>query len=145
MLFGDIMKWSLQQLNKFINQDYSFEETFDFREEVKNIDDILSISEIKVTGEIHVLEFNTFEFDLHIQGILVLEDARTLEPVDFELDLDIVEYFAVEDNGDDDIRIIESNTVDLRPVVWENILLEKPIRIVKDESPSELDKEEVKE
>lgn len=145
MLFGDIMKWSLQQLNKFYSQDYSFEETFDFQEEVKNIDDILGISEIKVTGVIHVLEFDTFEFDLHIQGTLILEDARTLDPVDFELDMDVVEYFAVEDNGNDDIRIIETNTIDLKPIIWENVLLEKPIRIVKDDSPSELDKEEVKE
>ena len=145
MLFGDIMKWSLQQLNKFYNQDYSFEVTYDFCEEVKNIDDILGISEIKVTGEIRVLEFNTFEFDLHIQGSLILEDARTLDPVDFVLDLDVTEYFAVEDKSDDDIRIIDTNTIDLNPIIWENILLEKPIRIVKNESPSELDKEEVKE
>ena len=44
------MKWSLQQLNKFINQDYSFDATFDFTEEIKNIDDILGISETKVHG-----------------------------------------------------------------------------------------------
>jgi uncharacterized protein len=145
MLFGDIMKWSLQQLNKFYNKDYSFEAGYDFTEEIQNISDILGISEFKVEGHIQVLEYNTFAFDLNIKGTLILEDARTLDPVDYEIDLDVVEIFSVDDNGDEDIRIIDTNTVDLRPVIWENILLEKPIRIVKEESPSELEKEEVKE
>lgn len=145
MLFGDIMKWSLQQLNKFYNQNYSFEDSFDFTEEIENISDILGISEVKVIGKIHVLELNTFSFDLNIKCKLILEDARTLDPVDFDIDLDVTETYSVEGKGDDDIRVIETNTVELRPAVWENILLEKPIRIVKEESPSELDKEEVKE
>ncbi len=145
MLFGDIMKWSLQQLNKFFTQDYEFEETFDFTQEIENISDILGISETKVKGRIKVVEFNTFTFLLNIKCRLILEDARTLEPIDFDLNLDVVETYSVDDTGDDEIRIIETNTVDIRPVVWENILLEKPIRIVKEESPSELDKEEVKE
>lgn len=145
MLFGDVMKWSLQQLNKYINQDYSFDTTFDFTEEIKNIDDILGISETKVHGELHVIDFNKFRFDLNIQCTLVLEDARTLDPVDYPIDIDVVETFSVEDSDDEDVVIIDSNTVDLRPVIWENVLLQKPIRVVKDESPSELEKEEVKE
>ena len=132
------MKWSLQQLNKFLNQDYEFETSFDFTEEIENIDDILGISEVKVHGIIHVLSFDKFEFDLHIKCTLTLEDAVTLDPVDFNIDLEVIEVFSVEDNGDDDIILIETNTVDIRPVVWENIILSKPIRFVKDESPDEL-------
>ena len=144
MLFGDIMKWSLQQLNKYYDKDFSFETSFDFTEEIKNISDILGISEIKVKGKLTVFEFDTFSFDLIIQGVMILEDARTLDPLDYEIDLEVVETYSVEDNGDYDIRLIEANTVDLRPAIWDNVLLEKPIRIVKEESPSELDKEEVK-
>jgi len=145
MLFGDIMKWSLQQLNKFYDSDFSFEESFDFTEEIKNISDILGISEIKVKGRLKVLDFNAFSFDLKIVGTMILEDSRTLDPIDYDIKLEVNETFGIEDDGNDVIRLIEANTVDLRPVVWENILLEKPIRIVKEESPSELDKEEVKE
>ncbi|HHX00888.1 MAG TPA: hypothetical protein GX740_06265 [Acholeplasmataceae bacterium] len=126
------MKWSLQQLNKFINQDYSFDATFDFTEEIKNIDDILGISETKVHGKLDVLDLGKFRFELNIKCTLILEDARTLDPVDFLIDLDVVETYSVEDYGDDDAIIIETNTVDLRPVIWEHILLQKPIRFVKE-------------
>ena len=44
----------------------------------------------------------------------------------------MVETYSVEDYGDDDAIIIETNTVDLRPVIWEHILLQKPIRFVKE-------------
>lgn len=134
MLFGDFMKWSLQQLYKYKNQDFRFETTFDFTEEIKNIDDILGISETIVKGKLTVLDFDRFKFDLNIKCTLVLEDARTLDPIDYLIDLDVVETYSVEDNGDLDAIIIESNTVDLRPVVWEHILLHKPIRFVKEET-----------
>lgn len=134
MLFGDFMKWSLQQLNKYKNQDFRFETTFDFTEEIKNIDDILGISETIVKGKLTVLDFDKFRFDLNIKCTLILEDARTLDPIDYLINLDVVETYTVEDNGDLDAIIIESNTVDLRPVVWEHILLHKPIRFVKEET-----------
>ncbi|MGD9886854.1 MAG: YceD family protein, partial [Bacilli bacterium] len=59
---------------------------------------------------------------------------RTLEPVNYPIDLQVTEIFDTQ-MYDDDSRLIEKNTVDLRPVVWENVYLEKPIRIVKEEIP----------
>ena len=126
------MKWSIQQLNKFFNRDHNFEATFDFSEYIKNIDDIVSIKYSKVNGLIHVLDFNKFRFDLHIDAVLVLEDAVTLEPVDFHIEVDCVEHFATEDDGNEDLNIINTNTLDLEPIVWEIILLEKPIRYTKE-------------
>jgi uncharacterized metal-binding protein YceD (DUF177 family) len=32
-----------------------------------------------------------------------------------------------------DAYFVEKNTIDLRPLVWECILLEKPMRVVKEE------------
>ncbi|HOH18708.1 MAG TPA: hypothetical protein PK087_05240, partial [Bacilli bacterium] len=73
-----------------------------------------------------------FTFALHIVGNMTLEDARTLDPVIFPIDIHITETFNTQ-LFDDDSRLIEKNTVDLRPVVWEDIYLEKPMRVVKEE------------
>lgn len=133
------MKWSLQQLHKYNGQPFEIETSYDFSEEIKNIDDILSIHEAKVMGTGINLYQDRFEFILHIECVLVLEDARTLDPVDFIVDLEVVEVFDIDGEEDEDVRIIDKNTIDLRPIVWENILLEKPIRYVKDESSDELE------
>lgn len=127
------MKWSLQQLIKLTQRPFSFEESYDFSEEASKIEDILSIGEIKVEGTVSRLYDDRYEFDLHIWGILTLEDARTLEPAPFEVDLKVTEVFDKVVNDDEDVRYIEKNTVDLREVIWENILLEKPIRFVKED------------
>jgi uncharacterized metal-binding protein YceD (DUF177 family) len=44
-----------------------------------------------------------------------------------------VEIFDKVVADDEDVRLIEKNTIDLQDVVWESILLQKPIRVI---SPS---------
>jgi uncharacterized protein len=129
----NIMKWSLQQLHKYNGKPFTFSGTYNFEEEIKNIDDILGISVVEVSGEGQNLYDDEFRFDLSIRTTLILEDARTLMPVDFPLHLEVTETFST-DPEHYDARLIEKNTVDLRPVVWENILLEKPMRIVQTDS-----------
>lgn len=127
------MKWSLQQLHKFANQDLEFSGEYDFSDYIESIGDVYDISIAKVSGRAHHLYDDRFEFFLNIKVVLVLEDARTLDPVDFPLDLEVIEVFDINNEDDEDIRLIEKNTIDLKDIVWENIILEKPIRVVKEE------------
>ena len=127
------MKWSLQQLFKYNQVPLEFNEEIDYHEYIKNISDILDISIVKVKGSARHLYDDRYSFDLNIKCRLVLEDAITLDPVDFNIDLDVTETFdkKVDFEVDDDTRLIEKNTIDLHDVVWENILLEKPIKVTK--------------
>ena len=126
------MKWSLQQLNRYSNEDLKFTTEFNFEEYVGNVNGLLAISTVKVDGIGRCIGVDRYKFDLHIEAVLDLEDSWTLEPVPFPIDLDVVEVFDRIDT-DDDVRIIEKNTVDLTDVVWENILLSIPMRVVKSE------------
>ena len=126
------MKWSLQQLNRYSNEDLKFTTEFNFEEYVGNVNGLLAISIFKVDGIGRCIGVDRYKFDLHIEAVLDLEDSWTLEPVPFPIDLDVVEVFDRIDT-DDDVRIIEKNTVDLTDVVWENILLSIPMRVVKSE------------
>ncbi|MGD9604632.1 MAG: DUF177 domain-containing protein [Bacilli bacterium] len=126
------MKWSLQQLHKFLDRPFYFETTYDFSLEISNFEYVLAISEIKVNGKGQHLFDDRFSFELHIVGNMTLEDSRTLEPVIYPIDYTITEVFDTQ-MYDDDSRLIEKNTIDLRPIVWEDIYLEKPIRVVKEE------------
>lgn len=127
------MKWSLQQLMKYTQKPFLFEGTYEFKDYIDSIDDILDISEINVKGSARRLYDDRYEFTLNITGNLVLEDARTLEPVAYPIDLDVIETFDRVVGEEEDVRYIEKNTIDLKDIVWENILLEKPIRFVKED------------
>jgi len=130
------MKWSLQQLHKYNGRPFNFKTTYDFKEDIQNIDDFLDISICTVEGVGKNIFEDKFLFELNISVTMFIEDARTLDPVEFPINIQVEELFDANPTGGEDVRIIDTNTVNLREVVWENILLEKPIRVVK-ENPAD--------
>lgn len=124
------MKWSLQQLYRLGKAPFSFKSEYDFKDRIQDIDDILDISIVTVEGVGQNVNDDRYMFTLHIKCNLVLECARTLDPVDFPIDLEIVEIYDTEDDGE--VNVVEKNTIDLEDAVWENIYLEKPMRIFKE-------------
>ena len=124
------MKWSMQQLYRYINEPLEFEGKVDYTEFVKNCGDIIRMDEVEYSGKCSVIGTDRFLFELSIKTTMYLEDCWTLEEVPFEVDLEVDEIFC-KDIDDEDARYIEKNTVDLYDIIWENVLLEKPIRITK--------------
>jgi uncharacterized protein len=109
------MKWSIQQLHKYLGRPFSFDATYDFSKQIIPFDDMIAISPIRVVGEGVNLYDDRFQFKLHIIGELTLEDSRTLEPVAYPINLEVTEIFDTK-LYDDDSRLIEKNTNDLQPI-----------------------------
>lgn len=124
------MKWSVQQLYRYINTPLIFDGTVNYNDYVKNINDIIKMDDVTYSGTCKASLDDCFVFDLKIHTIMYLEDSWTLEEVEFPIDLEVREVFS-RDNDDEDARFIEKNTIDLYDIIWENILLEKPISITK--------------
>jgi len=121
------MKWSVEQLLKKAHQGLEFEESIDFSSALDKSGDILALKPTFVEGTFTYLEPD-FVFDLRIQTTLTMACAKTLKPVEVDLDFEVEEIFSL--LPDEEKRLIEGNTIDLYPVVWSNIYLEKPLRVV---------------
>lgn len=121
------MKWSTEQLLKHAHQGLDIEETVDYGSLLTGQDDILAITPAHIIGEAH-LKGDDFVFDLSIDVTLTLACSKTLKPVEVPLSFDVREVFS--HFAGDDKRLIEQNTVDLYPIVWSNIYLEKPLKVV---------------
>jgi uncharacterized protein len=122
------MKWTLQALKKYETTDNTFEFTLDLSDYIEKGTDLLSISETKVEGS-YAIEANTYyHFDLTINTTLTMACAITLEPVKVPLEIEVTETFSQDEN--DEYLTIEGITIDLLPVIWSNIYLEKPLRVV---------------
>ena len=63
------MKWSVQQLEKLTTSLYEFDYTSDFSEEIKQVEDILDIKPISVSGTIERLEYGTYRVKYSMKGI----------------------------------------------------------------------------
>ena len=124
------MKWALAQLYRYNKKPFSFSVEYDFHDRIADISDILDISIVKVDGVGQNVVDDRYLFKLHIECVMTLECARTLEPVIFPISLDVEEVFDTVDDGE--VNFIEKNTIDIDNVIWGNIYLEKPMRIFKE-------------
>lgn len=117
-LNSNIEEYTLIDLN------YSFS-----KEELKNTN-ILELNNIKVQGQISKNSLNDYYLDLDISGIMVLPCAVTLKPVEHEFNIKISDNLSeILTEIDKNIKKVE-NSLDIFPIVWENILMEEPMRVV---------------
>ncbi len=128
------MKWSVAQLKKLTVNPYQFSTEFDFSEEAKIIEDILNIGVTLVKGTITREDDDIFKLNYHLQVNLTLACSLTLEPVDYLMNISQEDLIGYADNDNDDVIEIINNTIDLRNIIWDNILVNIPIRIVREDA-----------
>ena len=130
------LKWNLQWIVKHHGK-FDFEEGITFPSEV--FDQYTQINDLKDiivsgTGNLDSNDRRLY-VDLNIKGTMILPCALTLEDVDYPFDIDSTEVFSFEKPDPlEDVHEAKKNVVDLTSVVFSNIMLEVPMRIVKDDA-----------
>ncbi|MCL2522015.1 MAG: YceD family protein [Erysipelotrichales bacterium] len=100
------------------------------REEFRN-DDLIAISKIEFNGTLTKLDKDQFLVSLKASGSLKMRCAVTLETLVLPLELEIGEIFALEPELEDDSYPIIDNEIDIRELLFENVLLSIPMKVVK--------------
>lgn len=89
---------------------------------------ILDLSKISVKGEISK-DLDDYQVKMNIKGDMTINDSITFKPVKYPFDIDFDEKLS---------EIIENNefSLDINEILWQNIVLEVPLRftIVEDYS-----------
>ena len=74
---------------------------------------------------------------------MTLACALTLDDVEYPFEYDSIEVFVLDadlyDEAEDEY-LVTGTTVELAPVIWQNILLQKPLRVVKEGAYEEMKK-----
>ncbi|MDR2832250.1 MAG: YceD family protein [Streptococcaceae bacterium] len=141
------MKWSLQELNKKKDIGVPIQVELDLKESLLKRDaEILDISKISVTGNISVGR-SEYIMSYNMQYTITLPSSRSLTPVELPISLMVDEVFqtkeAFEENKDeegvDEIIVIEGQTISLDESVEDNILLAIPLKVLTPEEESSTD------
>ena len=131
------MKWAIAQLIKQGSKVFEIDELVDFSDIVNAHDEIRKLSKVKVTGT-GQLQGKKVVFNLHIEGTMTLACA-----LEYPFDYDSVEVFVLDadlyEEGEDEY-LVTGTTIELAPVIWQNILLQKPLRVVKEGAYEEMKK-----
>lgn len=117
------MKIDLRTLNK----DLLIKEQIEIPEEYYKNTDVKKLKNVDVEGKIYYNLSNEIAADLKVRGLMVLEDAYTLDLIDYPFTIEINEIL---DKNVENYKISQ-NILDLNELLWENIVLEIPISLTK--------------
>ncbi len=125
------MKIDLNYLNRFgkmnIDSDFVIDEDY-----YKNTD-IRKLENLHVSGEVSVDYDDYINLNVKITGRMILPCAITLNDVPYDFTSEIEENIG----KFEEIYKNNKNLLEISPILWENIVLEIPIRVVsKDIKPS---------
>ena len=116
------MKFDLTRLNSGIDNKIDVDINYKFAKEELTGTDLIEC-DASIKGEIYKNSMQDFIVDLEVSGNMVLPCAITLKPTDYNYSTHINEK--VEENEEN-----YTNILDIFPIIWENILMEIPMRVV---------------
>ena len=130
---GENMEYDLIRLNNNIVKTIPVKGIYSFNKEELSGTDIISLNEVKIDGELYKNSLGNVELDCIVEGVMVLPCAITLKPVNYPFSINISgELTELMENFNENERNFQ-NTIDILPIIWENILMEIPMRVVSDD------------
>ena len=128
------MNIDITKLKSGIQSQIEIDEVYSFSKDILDGTDIMSLDDVNIKGYMTSNSVDDYDLDVNVSGVMVLPCSLTLKPVNYRFETKI------EGNIDKLLGEINEtlkknqNRIDILPIIWENILLEIPIRVVSDDS-----------
>ena len=124
------MNIDIVRLNNDIDKNILIDTTYSFSKEEMEGTDLLKLDDVKIVGELHKNVLGNIVLSVDVSGVMVLPCAVTLKPVDYPFSLVIDDEIEKLYENIEEKSINLQNTIDILPIIWENILMEIPMRVV---------------
>ncbi len=115
-------------LNKIPNIGLEIDASIDLKKELYKSANILSLKNVHVKGFINYDYEKNLVLNLEVNGIFLLEDAITLDPIEYPFFCSLDEKIENLQETCGGFYEKSKNTLDISEILWENIVLEIPIR-----------------
>lgn len=119
------------ELNKIPTTGLEIEETIILDKELYKNANIIDIKDIHIQGNINYDYENNLIIDLETKGTFLLQDAITLDPIEYPFSCTIEEKIENIEEYCGNFYEKSKNTLDISEILWENIVLEIPISVTK--------------
>lgn len=128
------MQIDITRLKSGMDDFIELEQSISFpKEELEKVD-LLDLQEVTVIGKMTKDYLGNYVLEATISGTMILPCALTLKPVPYPFTTEVtgnIEGLLEEIN---EIDKKTENTIDILPIIWENILMEIPMKVVSDEA-----------
>ena len=135
------MKWAIPQLRK-LAKPFSFEYDYDLFNELVVKEDIKGVNKCHIKGECYEVSYDEYLFNLNIDIELVMVCSVSLLDVLVPLNFDtqIRFSYSIDDSSDD--YLITKDTINLDEAALSEIVLNLPLKVVKEGYENEFMEEE---
>ena len=106
----------------------SYDEDFTVDAKLYKSVGILDLKDCHVSGTIFLNSISMLVLNLSVTGVMVLLDSVTNEPVDYSFTSKIDEEYDLNDEFFLETYQKSQNVLDIMKILWENIVLEVPMR-----------------
>ncbi|MEG0025763.1 MAG: YceD family protein [Bacilli bacterium] len=124
------MNINLTRLKSNIDKEIVIDEAFSFASDVLKQVDIIDLFDGHVLGNIFHDCLGDIIINVEVSGVMVLPCSITLEPVNypfsFNIEGDLERIWQEINENDENLQ----NTIDILPIIWENVLMEIPMKVV---------------
>ncbi|HCY07206.1 MAG: DUF177 domain-containing protein [Erysipelotrichaceae bacterium] len=128
-----LLKWTKTELSNLPDSTIWFDEFITFNsKEFINARRLNGLEDVHVNGEgFYDANLDMFDVYMQIEGVMITPCAITNEDIYIPFEFDSNVLFSFIDNEDVDVYLVENDTVELAPVIFQLINLEVPLKAIK--------------
>ena len=120
------MNVDITRLKSGIDEYIPISLVYSFSKDELSSTNIISLDNVSINGSI-TKEFDDFSLNLTVSGVMVLPCSLTLKPTNHEFSIEIEEVLGENYKNN-------QNSLDIFPIIWENILMEIPMKVVSEDA-----------
>ena len=123
-------------LNTITDKGIILDQVIDFEEKYYENTLIKGLENVYVKGRIYYSTTKEVLFEGSMKGNMLINDSNTNEIVSYPFSSEINEILLEDTSLDENLRSNDKNSLDLKEILWQNIVLEVPLTYSKEEKPS---------
>lgn len=130
-------------ISKLLNysiDEISFEDNIKIDDSYIKKTDIRKLSPLNIKGSFIREQDDLIIVEMSIDGYMILPCSVSLVDVNYPFNIKIYEVIDLESKENEEYLKIDKNSVDILPLIWQNIVLEIPLKVL---SPN-LDRSNIK-
>jgi len=118
-------------INGFVSK-IEFDQVVTFDDDAISNTEIMELCDVRVIGNINKID-NDYNIHMAIKGKMVLPCAVSLKPVDYKFDIEVNETFSDNSDENENYFRLRGNKLDISSIIWQNIVMEIPFKVVSDD------------
>ena len=123
-------------LNTITDKGIIIDQEIEFEEKYYQNTLIKGLEKVYVKGRIYYSTTKEVLFEGTLKGDMLINDSNTNDIVSYPFSCEISEILQEDTSLDENLRTNDKNSLDLKEILWQKIVLEVPLTYSKEEKPS---------